>query len=103
MGRTVLRNVLMDWAQHELDDEIYILNHMSPSLDTEVNVLSFDPNRERVFEGQSYFLGIEQVRDVVQGLEAQLGRSPTPIERLQAALHYARHDAFIDPAALVRR
>jgi hypothetical protein len=92
----------MDWGRYELDDEIYIPSNMDNlSLDAEVNVLPFDPGRKRIFNGQRYFLGIEQVRDVIEGLEAQLGRPATPIERLKATLHYARHDAFIDPAAVV--
>jgi hypothetical protein len=47
--------------------------------------------------GTVYFLGIEQIRDVVVGLEGQLGRSASSTERLRAVLHFARHDAFIDP------
>ena len=102
MGIALLRDVLMNWSRYELDDEIYPPSGMSdPSLDAEVNVLPCDPNRKRTFEGQSYFLGIEQIRDVIEGLEAQLRRPATPIERLRAVVHYARHDAFIDPAAAV--
>jgi hypothetical protein len=102
MGLEILRDVLMNWARYELDDEIYVPSDMSgPSLDVEVSVLPFDPSRARMFEGQRYFLGIEQVRDAIEGLEAQLGRPATPPERLQATLHYAQNDAFIDPADLV--
>jgi hypothetical protein len=102
MGITLLRDVLMNWSQYELEDEIYVRNEMSdPSLDMEANVLPFDPARKRTFEGQKYFLGIEQVRDVIEGLEAQLRRPATPLERLRATVYYAQHDAFIDPAAAV--
>jgi hypothetical protein len=68
-----------------------------PGLDTEVAILPFDPKRKRVFEGQFYFLGIEQIRDVIEGLEEQLGRLTSLAERLRATIHYAKHDAFIDP------
>ena len=44
-----------------------------------------------------YLLGVEQVCEVIEGLEAQLGRVSTPNERLRAVLHYAQYDAFIDP------
>jgi hypothetical protein len=97
MGRGLLGDVLRDWKKYELDDSIYVPAGAEPSLDADVSVLSFDRTRKRVFEGQQYLLGIEQVRDVVEGLERQLGRSATPSERLRAVLHFARHDAFIDP------
>jgi hypothetical protein len=87
----------MDWRAHELDDSVYVPAGTEASLDTEVNVLPFDRARKRPIEGQQYLLGIEQIRDVVEGLEQQLGRAATPTERLRAVLHYARHDAFIDP------
>jgi hypothetical protein len=100
MGPAILRDVLQDWPDYELDDSIYLPAGSVPSLDLKVNVLAFDPTRGRSFEGQEYWLGIEQVRDVVEGLEGQLGRSATPPERLKAVAHYAKRDAFIDPADL---
>lgn len=99
MGITLLIDVLMNWNTYDLGDEIYLRGE--PSLHVEASVFPFDPLRGRTFEGQSYFLGIEQTRDVIEGLEAQLRRPPTPIERLRATVHYARHDAFIDPMAAV--
>ena len=48
----------------------------------------------------AYLFGIEQVRDVVKGLEAQVGRPLTDAERVQAVAHYAANDAFLDPARL---
>jgi hypothetical protein len=101
MGITVLGNVLMDWSEYEIDDEIYIPCDVGNlSVDTEVHVLPFERYRGREFEGRHYFLGIEQIRDVIEDLEAYLKRSLTPIERLKATVHYARYDAN-DPAALV--
>jgi hypothetical protein len=97
MGRGLLGDVLRDWRKYELDDSIYLPAGTESSVDVEVSVLPFDRTRKRVFEGQQYLLGIEQVRDVVEGLERQLGRSATPNERLRAVLHFAGHDAFIDP------
>jgi hypothetical protein len=97
MGFALLGDVLQDWQKYELDDSIYVPAGTEPSLDAQVNVLTFDRARKRIFEGQHYLLGIEQLRDVVEGLEAQLARRTTPSERLRAVLHYARHDAFIDP------
>jgi hypothetical protein len=101
MGTTVLRDVLMGWDKYERDGVIYLSARAEPSLDTAVTVLPFDPGRSRRLEGQEGFLGIEQLRDVIEGLEAQLGRTATASERLRAAIHYARHDAFIEPAAAV--
>lgn len=97
MGLTFLGDILSDWSKYELEDSIYLPKRTQPALDGRAQVLSFDPERKRDFEGDEYFLGIEQVRDVVEGLEAQLGRAATPDERLRAVVHYALNDAFIDP------
>jgi hypothetical protein len=69
MGIALLAEVLNDWHKYELDDSIYLPSGVEPSLDLVVNVLPFDPSRRRQFEGQEYFLGIEQVRDVIEGLK----------------------------------
>jgi hypothetical protein len=97
MGTALLADVLNDWSKYEPDDSVYLPSGKEPSLYQVVSVLPFDPTRKRAFEGQEYFLGIEQIRDAVEGLEAQLGRAAKPLERLRAATYYARHDAFIDP------
>jgi hypothetical protein len=97
MGLALLGDVLQNWRKYELDDSIYVPAGTEPSLDAQVNVLPFDRKRKRAFEDQHYLLGIEQVRDVVEGLERQLGRTATLLERLRAVVHFARHDAFIDP------
>ncbi|MEO7591497.1 MAG: hypothetical protein ABI134_09820 [Byssovorax sp.] len=99
MGITVLGDVLGDWSKHELDDSIYLPAGVNVALDLPVSIVPFDPVFEpgRIFNGQEYLLGIEQIRDVVEGLQDQLGRPPTLEERLRAVIHYARYDAFIDP------
>ena len=97
MGTTILRHILGDWTEYELDDSIYVPVGCDVKLDTAVLVLPFDPARGRMFESHEYLLGIEQIRDVVEGLEAQLLRVATPEERLRAITHYAVFDAFIDP------
>ncbi len=97
MGLTVLGDILSDWSKYELEDSIYLPKGTSPTLDGLAQVIPFDPDRKRDAERGKYFLGVEQVRDVVEGLEAQLGRIATPNERLRAVVHYARNDAFIDP------
>lgn len=96
MGLSLLSDVLKDWSKYELDDSIYLPQGVSPALDVLVNVLPFDRFRKRSFQGQEYLLGIEQVRDAIEGLEAQLGRMTSLEERLRAVVHYARFDAFID-------
>jgi hypothetical protein len=103
MGTAILGDVLSDWSSYELDDSVYLPVGASASLNMRVNVVPFDPEQPdlpRIFDDQEYLLGIEQIRDVVDGLQQQLGRAPTPDERLRAVLHYARYDAFIDPDAL---
>ncbi len=103
MGISILADVLNNWDKYELDDSIYLPSDKEPLLDLVVSVLPFDPTRKRIFEGQEYFLGIEQIRDVIEGLEDQIGRTATSIERLRAVIHYARCDAFIDPQDAVGR
>lgn len=97
MGLAILGDVLRDWSAFELDDSIYVVSGGQISLETAVNILPFDPHRKRIHDGQEYLMGIEQVRDVVEGLEEQLHRPALGSERLRAVLHFARHDAFIDP------
>ena len=102
MGHAVLGEILTDWSSYELDDSVYVRADGDPALDTVVSVLSFDATRGRSYQGERYLLGIEQIRDVVEGLEEQLGRYASVEERLRAALHYAKHDAFIEPESLLR-
>jgi hypothetical protein len=97
----LLSEVLANWSTYELDDSIYLSALELPDLETPVTIFACDPKRPRVFEGKHYFLGIEQVRDVIDGLEEQLRRPASLVERLRAVIHYAEHDAFIDPQALV--
>lgn len=103
MGFSLLGDVLRDWSNHELDDSIYLPRGAVPAIDLPVSILPFDPLRKRTFQDQEYFLGIEQIRDVIEGLEAQLGRTADIEERLRAVTHYARHDAFIEPHKAVAR
>jgi len=100
MGRSFLEDILTNWSGYGLEDSIYLPAGSEPSLTLQVNVLSFDPLRKRIFEGQEHWLGVEQVRDVVEGLQRQLKREATPDERLRAVAHYAKFDAFIDLANL---
>lgn len=97
MGLTLLGDVLSSWERYALDDSVYVPVGAILAVDLLVSVLPADPDGGRSFEEQEYFLGLEQIRDVVEGLEAQLGRKAKQTERLRAAVHYARHDAFIDP------
>lgn len=99
MGFTALNNVLVNWDTYDLDGVVYLPAGTDPSLDAMVTVLPFDPAKNRRLEGLEGFIGLEQLRDAVEGLEAQLGRATTPGERLRAAIHYTRHDTFIDPSA----
>jgi hypothetical protein len=101
MGTPVLKDILENWEQFQLDDDIYVPTATLLTLDTVATVLPFDRTRPRAVGELEYLLSFEQVRDVITGLEAQLHRSATPQERLRAVIHYARHDAFIDPAAAV--
>lgn len=101
MGTTALRDVLVDYWEYGIDGVIYLPVGVDPSLDAAASVFSYDPAMNRRLEGLEGFLLIEQVRDIVEGLEAQLGRVTTPSERLRAVVHYALRDAYIDPSAAV--
>ena len=102
MGTALLGDILSDWSKYELDDSIYLPADTEASLDLKVSVLPFDRTRKRIFENQEYLLDIGQVRDVIEGLEAQLNRTATLSERLQAVVHYAQYDSFIDPRDVTR-
>jgi hypothetical protein len=69
-------------------------------LESAVEIVPFERATGRSVDGRSCLLGIEQIRDVIEGLAAELERSPTMSEQLKAVLHYAEHDAFIDPQDL---
>jgi hypothetical protein len=103
MGLSILSDILNNWDSFELDDCIYIPEGVDIALDLPVRVLPFDPKLKRIFEGQVYLLGIEQLRDAILGLESQLGRAASASERLAAATYYARHDAFIPLSDLPKR
>ena len=68
MRLTVLGEILNDWSGYELEDSIYLPKGTQPTLDGAAQVRPFDPDRKRDVESEKYFLGIEQVRDVVEGL-----------------------------------
>ncbi|CAN5647074.1 hypothetical protein BH09MYX1_BH09MYX1_67410 [soil metagenome] len=97
MGRVLLSDVLESWELYELDDSIYVSEGVELSLTSEVSIMPFDRTRKRIVGDQCYLLGIEQIRDVVEGLKAQLGRTTTLVERLRAVVHFTRYDAFINP------
>jgi hypothetical protein len=94
------REVLDQWARFELGDSLYVQPGETLGLESAVEIVPCDRATARSLDGKAYLLGIEQVRDVIDGLAAQLERSPTMSERLKAVLHYAEHDAFIDPEDL---
>ncbi|WP_437480472.1 hypothetical protein WME75_35645 [Sorangium sp. So ce1014] len=97
MGTPLLKEVLQNWQKYEPDDDIYVPSGTSVTLETAITIFPFDRHRPRRFEGIEYILSFEQVRDAIVGLETQLRREASAEERLAAVLHYARHDAFIDP------
>ncbi|MDC0679023.1 DUF7716 domain-containing protein [Sorangium atrum] len=100
MGTPLLKEILQNWQKYEPDEDIYVPSGIDVTLDTIVTILPFDRHRPRMFEGLEYVLSFEQVGDAIVGLEAQLRRETSAEERLAAVLHYARHDAFIDPQHL---
>ena len=104
MGKALLKEVLSSWDQYELDDQIYVPSGVPLTLDTEVAVF-VDKNyaRGHLVCDLEYFLGFEQVRDQIEGLEHYFGRSTTPEERLIAVLHYAEFDAPLDPEEVAAR
>ncbi|MEZ4301818.1 MAG: hypothetical protein R3B70_43185 [Polyangiaceae bacterium] len=95
MGKILLGDVLANWSSYELDESIYLTAGDEVTLMSEVSIVSLDENRGRTFGRLEYLLGIEQIRDVVEGLEQQLGRATTPEERLPAVLFYRANDAFM--------
>jgi hypothetical protein len=44
-------------------------------------------------EGRTYFLEVDVARDVLSGWEAHLDDRPSPAERVERIIYYARFDA----------
>ena len=57
--------------------------------DVEAEVESLPPEAE----GKSYFLEVAVAKEILSGLEANLGRKPTLDEKLERIIYYARFDA----------
>ena len=104
MGRFVLRDILEHLSDFGVEDVVYVLDELpfaKVELETPIIVLQFDPlDPAACPEGMTYFLEISVMREVIEGLEAQIGRAPTLEERAMAVRHYAEYDAYIDPADL---
>jgi hypothetical protein len=100
MESRLLKDVIARWRNFDIEDNLYVAPGDPLGADTLVVI---HPASERPKpSGLSYFIGVEQIRDVVEGLSADLGRAPTEDEAVRAVIHYAEFDAPIhlaDPAS----
>ncbi len=99
MGIVVLGTVIETWADYPISTMLFVQDGVVVSADTEVTIVPFVGRSSRGPEGTRYYLGIEQIRDVLDAL-TQEGVSATPRQKFIAVNHYAENDAFIDPKAL---
>lgn len=97
MGQQLL-DVIRSWQKYPLSDSIYVARDADVSGATVVDVVSHEddpaPSRDR------YLIGIEQIRDIVEGLTEFFGAEPTSDEAVRSVLYYAENDAFLDPSEL---
>jgi hypothetical protein len=99
MGTIILRELLARLDEFEPDDVVYVPLDAAVDMDTVVRLLNFQVS-ETAPPGTSYFLEIGTMREIRDGLRDEIGRDATVQELTKAAVFYANHDAFIDPAEL---
>lgn len=99
MGKTILIDVIDRWQNYPLSTMIFIEDGAEVAPQTEVVLVPFVERFSRGPAGTSYFLEIEQIRDVLDALR-QEGVCPTPQQKFLAVKYYAENDAFIDPRSL---
>ena len=96
MGKHVLRSLLRDSRDFEPDDQLYVDEEdAAPMLDSVVEVLACDLDRPAQWQRKRYLMGIQQLRDAIDALEGDIGRTATIDERYKAFKYFLEHDAFL--------
>lgn len=79
-----------------LDDGLTIYADKNPAWSADSPAAVYlEPEDGRAAEGMSYLLEVELAKDVVRTLSGwRDGREPTTLEKCEAVIYYAEHDAF---------
>ncbi|MEO7589922.1 MAG: hypothetical protein ABI134_01800 [Byssovorax sp.] len=99
MGKAILEVVIDEWEKYPLSTMLFVPDGLEVTPRMEVFLVPFVNRLSRGPAGTRYYLGIEQIRDVVDALK-QEGLEPTAEQKFLAVKHYAENDAFIDPTEL---
>lgn len=98
MGSKLLIDVIRAAQSFDGAEQLFVPEGVAPAVDTPVEIRDFG-NEPAPAEGQRYFLGLEQVQDVVDALREELP-DPSDDQLVQAVVYYSERDAFIDPSLL---
>ena len=97
MGMAILGEVLRNAASYEPDMIVYVPEGAQEvTLFTQVLIVQHGSYSEDDVQAHRYLLETGVIRDVLDGLQEQLGTPPTPPQALREVLYYAEHDAFPD-------
>jgi hypothetical protein len=96
METAILGDVLRDLSPYEADTIVYVPVDAEVDLFTPVRLVQHGAYDEAEVEGYRYLLEVGVMQEVLEGLEGQLSKKPTPPQSLRAVLYYAEHDAFPD-------
>ena len=97
METAILGEVLRDLAPYEPDTIVCVPENAEVvDLFTPVRLVQHGAHDEADVAGHRYLLEVETMQEVLEGLEQQLSKKPTPPQALRAILYYAEHDAYPD-------
>ena len=103
MGLAILGDILRDPNAHEADVVVYIPDDTREiGVFTRALLVQHGSHSDEYVAGYRYFLELGTIREVIDGLDAQLSEPSTPLQRLRAVSYYAEHDAFPDLESVLR-
>jgi hypothetical protein len=83
METVALREVIENWKRYSLSTMVFVPDGAEVTADAEVVLVPFVNRSSHGPAGTSYYLGIEQIRDVLDALK-QEGLDPTPEQKFLA-------------------
>jgi hypothetical protein len=99
MGKATLEIVIEEWDKYPASTMLFIPDGQEVTPHTEFVLVPFVDRFSAGPAGTRYYLGIEQIRDVVDALNRE-AFDATAEQMFLAVKHYAENDAFIDPDEL---
>jgi len=95
MGSTLLSDILDNLRDLGLDDVVFARTDGDICEGTEGVVMHADAAPDADPPGLKSLLMVQQLIDIIDSLEFELGRSATFLERIRAIEHYMKYDAYI--------